>query len=79
MGRKESFVLQITKHNKCIKAMYIHPLPSLKVNHNIINWFTICSGVGQEDSMSPTLFGLFINDLITEAHARYFKICSESV
>ncbi len=38
----------------------------VKVNDNITQWFDISSGVRQGDSLSPTLFGLFINDLISE-------------
>ncbi len=41
----------------CIKALYRHPY---------IEWFDISSGVWQGDSLSPTLFGLYINDLIKE-------------
>ncbi len=56
---------------KCIniKAMYNHPMTCVKVNDNITQWFDISSGVRQGDSLSPTLFGLFINDLISEVKA----------
>ncbi len=36
----------------------------VKVNDNITQWFDISSGVRQGDSLSPILFGFFINDLI---------------
>ncbi len=32
----------------------------------ILYWFDISSEVRQADSLSPILFGLFINDLISE-------------
>ena len=51
---------------KCIKALYSHPLARVKVNNNVTEWFEINSGVRQGDSLSPSLFGLFINDLISE-------------
>ncbi len=54
---------------KCIKAMCIHPVAFVKVNNNVTDWFNIGSGVRQGDSLSPALFGLYINDLITDVKA----------
>ncbi len=51
---------------KCIKAMYNHPMACVKVNDNITQLFDISSGAREGDYLSPTLFGLFINDLISE-------------
>ncbi len=50
----------------CIKALYIHPIAFVKVNKYVTNWFDITSGVHQGDSLFPTLFGLFLNDLLRE-------------
>ncbi len=50
----------------CIKALYSHPIASVKVNKYVTNWFDITSGVLQGNSLSPTLFGLFLNDLLRE-------------
>ncbi len=50
----------------CFKALYIHLLACVKVNNYITTWFDITSGVHQGDSLSPTLFGLFLNDLLKE-------------
>ncbi len=54
---------------KYIKAMYRYPIACVKVNNNVTDWFNISSGVKQWDSLSSTLFGLYINDLITDVKA----------
>ncbi len=51
---------------KCIKAIYDNPLSCVKINDNVTEWFETASGVRQGDSLLPTLFSLFINDLIKE-------------
>ncbi len=50
----------------CIKAMYNHPLPCVKLNSNVADWFPTESGVCQSDSLSPTMFAIFINDLASQ-------------
>ncbi len=54
---------------KCIKATYGHPIVYVIVKNNVTDWFNIGSGVRQGDSLSPTLIGLYINDLITDVKA----------
>ncbi len=49
-----------------IKAVYRQPLAGIKINGYISEWFDISSGVLQGGSLSPTLFGLYIYDLIKE-------------
>ncbi len=51
---------------RCIKALYNSSIACIKVNKYVIDWFTIGSGVRQGESQPPTLFGLFINDLIKD-------------
>ncbi len=45
----------------CIKALYSKPIACVKINNYVTYWFD--SGVCQGDSLSPMLFGIFINDL----------------
>ncbi len=52
----------------CIKALYSHPIACVKVNNYVTNWFDIKGGVHQEDSLSLTLFGLFLNDLLRKVN-----------
>ncbi len=49
--------------------MYRHPIACAKVNNNVTDWFNISNGIRQGDSLSPTSFGLYINDLITDVKA----------
>ncbi len=48
---------------KCIKALYNHPTCCVQLNGYHTEWFPTESGVRQGDSLSPTLFALYINNL----------------
>ena len=49
-----------------VKSLYSDPVACVKLNRSYTDWFGTNSGVKQGDSLSPTLFCIFINDLITE-------------
>ena len=49
-----------------IKAMYRNPVSCVNIGQFLTDWFPISLGVRQGDSLSPTLFAIFINDLATE-------------
>ena len=47
-----------------IKQQFIHTEASIKYNDKHSRFFPIDRGVKQGDSISPTLFNLFINDIV---------------
>ena len=49
-----------------IKAMYTNTFSCLKINNFLTEWFGVNSGVRQEDTLSPTLFAIYINSLAKE-------------
>ena len=51
---------------QAVKSLYSSPVACVKLHNNCTDWFVTNSGVKQGDSLSPTLFCLFINDLISE-------------
>ena len=44
----------------------MNPLACIRINGKLTNWFDIKHGVRQGDSLSNTLFSIFINDLTEE-------------
>ena len=48
-----------------IKCIYSKTLSCIKLNSILAEWFDVTSGVRQGDTLSPTLFNLYINDLAT--------------
>ena len=40
----------------------------MRINNKLTNWFDCKSGVKQGDNVSPTLFSIFINDLVKEVN-----------
>ena len=52
-----------------ISGLYTNTSACVLLNQFMSPWFDTTSGVRQGDSLSPTLFALYINDLITEINA----------
>ena len=46
-----------------IRSLYEHNISCVKLHGLLSKWFNVDRGVRQGDNLSPTLFGVFINDL----------------
>jgi hypothetical protein len=51
---------------QAVNTLYKNTESCLKINNLYTQWFNVDYGVRQGDNLSPTLFGLFINDLAVE-------------
>ena len=49
-----------------IKAMYTNTTSRILLGQHMTDWFFTINGVRQGDTLAPTLFAIFINDLIVE-------------
>ena len=49
-----------------IQAMYRNLESCVRVNGRLTDWFNQTAGVRQGDTLAPTLFAIFINDLVPE-------------
>ena len=47
-----------------IKALYSNTMSCVRINNTFTEWFYVNSGVRQGDSLSTTLFNLYIDDII---------------
>ncbi|MCG8049515.1 MAG: reverse transcriptase family protein, partial [Candidatus Thiodiazotropha endolucinida] len=52
-----------------IKNIYCHTTACVRINGKLTNWFDCKSGVRQGCNLSPTLFSIFINDLVAEINS----------
>ncbi len=52
-----------------IKAIYKEAICCINVNNMLTDWFQTCSVVIQGDTLSPTLFNIFINDLVDDVNS----------
>ena len=51
---------------KAINALYKDGKSCIRVNNEVTDWFDVTTGARQGDSLSPTLFSLYLNDLAEE-------------
>ena len=51
---------------KIVQTMYANPQNCVRVGGRLTDWFSQSAGVRQGDALAPTLFALFINDLVPE-------------
>ncbi|CAG2209988.1 unnamed protein product [Mytilus edulis] len=62
--------LGISKHFLCvIKAIYSQVECAIKLNGHMTEWFSVNSGLKQGCVLSPILFNIFINSLVTNIKA----------
>ena len=62
------------KFYKAIRAMYNNTRAIVKVNQMFSSWFDTRFGVRQGDTLSPTLFNIFLNDLVTDIKNLHCRI-----
>jgi len=49
-----------------IKNIYQSSISCVKINNKVTEWFDCKTGVKQGDNMSPTIFSVFANDLVSD-------------
>lgn len=49
-----------------VKRMYEHTTSCIRINNKLTTCFNCNSGVAQGNNLSPTLFAIFVNDLVSE-------------
>ena len=54
------------KFYRSLNDMYSTCLSAINLNGKLTDWFGVNYGVRQGDTLSPTLFGIFVNDLVDD-------------
>ena len=52
-----------------IKSMYTNTQSCIQLQQTFTDWFSVLNGVKQGDNLSPSLFALYINDLVHELNS----------
>jgi len=51
-----------------ISSMYKHSVSCIRINDKLTEWFDCQRGLKQGNNLSPTIFSIFINDLVPEVN-----------
>ena len=51
------------------KSLYANVCYAVRINGFLTNWFDVSSGLKQGCILSPRLFNMYVNDVITEVNA----------
>ena len=57
-----------------IKSLYKDVVCSVDVNNSLTDWFSVNSGVKQGCILSPTLFAMYIDDLVQEINLKHLGV-----
>ena len=57
-----------------IKSIYASSTSCIRINNKLTDWFDCKNGVKQGDNLSPTLFSVFVNDLISEVNDMHLGV-----
>ena len=68
-----------TKFLNTIKIIYSQVECAFKLNGNITEWFNVNSGLKQDCVLSPVLFNIFINSLVTDIKALAIGIDGDKI
>ena len=72
-GKCQGYVRDIFSCN-LVATLYTGATAAVQIKSFTTNWFEIKTGIRQGDSLSPTLFAIFINDLAIEVKEKHAGI-----